>query len=118
MLYNLGLEYVPDDIPPPPQGPPPIAPYPPLCSPPKLTYIACCTPLPLRLSTPPEFYMHAAAARTQTVLFDSDLNQTTDTKTGESLDHEILLKHDISRKDVIMIYLSKHPFRNSFEEEF
>jgi hypothetical protein len=63
--------------------------------------------------------MHAAAARTQTVLFDLDLNQTKQaTQTGESLDHEILLKHNISRKDVMMIYLSKHPFRNSFEEEF
>jgi hypothetical protein len=35
-----------------------------------------------------------------------------------SLDHEIMTKNDISRTDVMMIYMSPHPFRDSFEEEF
>ena len=119
MLYELGLEYVPDKISSPPQGPPPPAPYPQLLKPPKLEHSACYTPLPLRLSTPPEFFMHAAAARTQTVPLQSDMLYTGPTSNNKpSLDHEVMSKHDISRKDVMMIYLSPHPFRNSFEEEF
>jgi hypothetical protein len=35
-----------------------------------------------------------------------------------SLDHEMMSKNDITRKDMMMIYLSPHPFRDSFEEEF
>jgi hypothetical protein len=42
--------------------------------------------------------------------------QTPSTKL--SLDHEMMMKNDITRKDVMMIYMSPHPFRDSFEEEF
>ena len=29
-----------------------------------------------------------------------------------------MVKHDICQKDMMMVYLSPHPFRNSFEEDF
>ena len=119
MLYDIGLEYVPEEIPAPPAGPPPKATYPPLSKPPKLPVDACFTPLPLRLTTSPDVYLHAAAAKTQTGNLASDILYSTSTPTTKpSLDHEMMLKHDITRKDMMMIYLSPHPFRNSFEEVF
>eukprot|EP00804_Cyclotella_cryptica_P013123 CCRYP_002393-RA/>CCRYP_002393-RA protein AED:0.39 eAED:0.38 QI:0/0/0/1/1/1/3/0/907 len=119
MLYDIGLEYVPDDIPAPPQGPPPHALYPPMRLPPKLPPKACSIPLPLRISSPPDLYLHAAAARTHTGDLSSDNLLTSQTPSAKlSLDHEIMTKHDISQKDMMMVYMSPHPFRDSFEEEF
>eukprot|EP00804_Cyclotella_cryptica_P016939 CCRYP_001875-RA/>CCRYP_001875-RA protein AED:0.38 eAED:0.38 QI:0/0/0/1/0/0/3/0/857 len=118
MLYDIGLEYVPD-VPAPPQGPPPHALYPPMHLPPKLPPKACSIPLPLRLSSPPDLYLHAAAARTHTGDLTSDILLTSQTPSAKlSLDHEIMTKHDISQKDTMMVYMSPHPFRDSFEEEF
>jgi hypothetical protein len=62
MLYDVGLEFVPEQLEPPPPGPPPIAVYPSIHKPPKMTPEACITPLPLRITSPPDTYLHAAAA--------------------------------------------------------
>jgi hypothetical protein len=119
MLYDVGLEFVPESIEAPPQGPPPTAPYPPMCQPTKLPRKACFTPLPLRISTPPELYLHAAAAKTQPDNLNSTLQLTgTQPTTKPSLDHEIMAKHDITLTDVMMIYLSPHQFRDSSKETF
>jgi hypothetical protein len=119
MLYDVGLEFVPESIEAPPQGPPPTAPYPPMCQPTKLPRKACFTPLPLRISTPPELYLHAAAAKTQPDNLNSTLQLTgTQPTTKPSLDHEIMAKHDITLTDVMMIYLSLHQFRDSSKETF
>ena len=71
------------------------------------------------MTTSPEVYLHAAAAKTQTGNLASDILYSKPTSTTTvPLDHEMMLKHDITRKDMMMIYLSPHPFQNSFEEEF
>jgi hypothetical protein len=119
MLYDIRLEYGPDSITAPPPGPPPRTVYPKMVKPPELPTKACITPLPLRITSPPEIYLHAAAARTQMNNLQSDIQITGPTPNSKlSLDHEMMRKHDISKKDMMMIYLSPHPFRNSFEEEF
>jgi hypothetical protein len=119
MLYDIGLEYIPETIPAPPQGPPPHAPYPPIHKPTKTPTKAHLTPLPLRISTPPEVYFHAAAAKTQTGHLSLDVQYTGSTPNSEhSLDHEMLIKHNITQKDMWMVYMSPHQFRNSFEETF
>lgn len=38
--------------------------------------------------------------------------------TTSSLDHEIMCNHDITQKDMMMVYMSPHPYQDSFEEEF
>jgi hypothetical protein len=116
MLYDVGLEYVPDNIPAPPVGPPPKAIYPISIKPPPLPKEACFTPLPLRITSPIDVYLHAAAARTRVINDHLDLHLSPPTA-KHSLDHEMLVKHDITQNDMMMIYLSPHPFRNSFEEE-
>jgi uncharacterized ParB-like nuclease family protein len=119
MLYDVGLEPVYDHIKPPPHGPPPIAKYPGICKPPPLLDEARYTPLPLRITSPPDDYLHAAAARTVTGHLQSDMHLTGPTPSSKlSLDQEIMAKNDISPKDMMMVYLSLHPFRDSFEEEF
>jgi hypothetical protein len=119
MLYDIGLEYVPDEIPAPPIGPPPKACYPTCSKPPKLPTDACITSLPLRITSPPDVYLHAAAAKTSTGNLQSDIIYSESKQQNKpSLDHEMMLKYDITRKDMMMIYLSPHPFYNSFEEEF
>ena len=56
---------------------------------------------------------------TQTGNLQSDLQLTGPTPTTKvSLDHEMMSKHAITRKDMMMVYLSPLPFRYSFEEEF
>jgi hypothetical protein len=106
-------------IEPPPQGPPPITKYPCVLKPPPLLDEARYTPLPLRRTSPPDNYLHAAAARTATGHLHSDMHLTGPTPSRKlSLDQEMMVKNDITRKDMMMIYLSPHPFRDSFEEEF
>ena len=119
MLYNVGLEFVPDDITTTITVPVPKASYPPIHKPPKLLPDACYTPLPLRITSPPDIYLHAAAARTTTRNLPSEMALNEPHPTGHiSLDHEMMTKNDITRKDMMMIYMPPHPFRNSFEEEF
>jgi hypothetical protein len=114
MLCDIDLEYVPDSITAPPSSPPPLALYPPTVKPPDLPPKACLTPLPLQISSPPEVYLHAHTGTLQ-----SDIQLTGPTpSTKLSLDHEMMMKHDISQKDMMMVYMSPHPFNNSFEEEF
>jgi hypothetical protein len=120
MLYDVRVEFVPDVIPAIPAGPPPKALYPPICKPPTLSAEpSCFTPLPWRITSPPDVYLHAAAARTQSGHLHSDIQLTGPTpSTKMTLDQEMTLKNDITRKDMMMVYLSPHPFRDSFEEEF
>lgn len=106
MLYNIGLEFTQQVNEAPPLGPPQKA-------------LALVTQLPLRLSSPPDVYLHAAAAKSQTGKLLPDLHLTGPSpSTKLPLDHEMMLRNDISRKDMMMVYLSPHPFCNSFEEEF
>jgi hypothetical protein len=119
MLYDIGLEFTQQVVEAPPSGPPQKALYPPMCKPPSLVKLALVTPLPLRLSSPPDVYLHAAAAKSQTGTLLSDIQLTGPCpSTKQPLDHEMMLRDDISRKDLMMVYLSPHPFRDSFEEEF
>jgi hypothetical protein len=93
--------------------------YPPTCVPPELQPKACSFTLPQRISCPPEVSLQAAATKTQTGYLQSDMLLTGPTLTTKlPLDHKILQQHDITNKDMQMIYLSPHPFRDSFKEEF
>jgi hypothetical protein len=84
MLYDIGLEFIPDTIPAPPQGPPPKALYPPIHKPTKLPPKACSTPLPLCISSPPDLYWHAAAAKTHIGHWDPDIHLTGSTPTTKT----------------------------------
>ena len=119
MLYDVGLEFVPEEITAPAQAPPPPAPYPPNKPPPDLMKKAALTPLPLRITSPPETYLHAAAARTRAnTPVDSNDLVLEQPMTKLSLDHEIMQKEGVSNKDMWMVYLSPDPYQNAFEEEF
>jgi hypothetical protein len=66
-----------------------------MVKPPELPTKACITPLPLRITSPPEIYLHAAAARTQMNNLQSDIQITGPTPNSKlSLDHEMMRKHD------------------------
>ena len=80
--------------------PPSPAKYPPSKCPAPIPLRAMHLPLPLRLSADPSLYEHVAAARTR----------------HPTLEEEMNARHDISRKDVEMIYLSPDPYENAFEE--
>lgn len=102
MLYDIGLEE-PSESPVSSPNLPPVYPPSKCASPPPLPVRAKQLPLPLRLTSPPE---HASPVSARAA----------HSKVGKSLDHEIISQHEISNKDLQMVYLSPHAFKNSFEE--
>jgi hypothetical protein len=88
-------------------GPPPKAPYPPSCKPPPLPLCACHAPLPLRMTETSLHFLHAAAAKTATGVLPSDMDLTGPTPSTKRapLDKEIMVKHDITYKDMAMVFL-------------
>jgi hypothetical protein len=56
--------------------------------------------------------------QTQTGNLQPDLQLTGRTLTTKvSLDHEMMLKYDISWNDMMIVYLSPHPFDDSFKQQ-
>eukprot|EP00804_Cyclotella_cryptica_P023233 CCRYP_000413-RA/>CCRYP_000413-RA protein AED:0.47 eAED:0.46 QI:0/0/0/1/0/0/2/0/158 len=108
MLHYVGPEVVPNKIPAPPARPPEHAIYPPLSMSPKLPPQASSAPLPLRVSS------HQDSDRSATT--DALLTGPTPT-TKLPLNHKILQQHDITHQDMQMVYISSHPFHDSFEED-
>jgi hypothetical protein len=119
MLYDVGLD-APAESPvsAPPLSPPPKATYPPMCKPPPLPLRACHAPLPLRLTETPLNFLHAAAAKTATGVLPSDMDLMGPIPTNKRvpLDQEMMAKHDITSRDMAMVFLSPSPFHDSFEE--
>jgi hypothetical protein len=112
MLYDVGLEpeltetdlCVIKDVAP----PPPLPSKPPS----KLPLFTTRIPLPLRVSTPPTAFA-AAAAHTKTegpILVEPK-------NVKRRLEHDMIMKHDITKKDLDMVYLSPSCFLDAFEEE-
>ena len=116
MLYDIGMEPSMVDVPARPKVIPP-AKYPPLKEPHPLPKLACYTPLPLRESSPPSVFLHAAAAHTA-IPSRIPLTVRSPPSTKPTLDHEMLANHDISSNDMQMVYLSPSPFHDAFEEAF
>jgi hypothetical protein len=114
MLYDVGLEpdLQPHDI---VLDTNSIIPQPPLPSkaPPTLPLHACHLPLPLRISSPPSTF--TARAATTSANIPPFTVQTSDVPT-KRLEHEMIMVHDVSQKDVEMVYLSPSPFLDAFEE--
>jgi hypothetical protein len=111
MLYDVGLEPELDPITVVVESEP--APPPPLPdkAPTKAPLFATRLPLPLRISTAPSTFTAAAAKST---MIDDML--ITESLPKKRLEHELIMAHDISKKDIECVYLSPSSFRDSFEE--
>ena len=70
------------------------------------------------MTATPLHFLHAAAAKTSTGVLHSDMTLDGPTPTTKRLplDQEIMAQHDITSKDMAMVFLSPSPFHNSFEE--
>lgn len=77
----------------------------------KAPLLATRLPLPLRLSTSPSTFAAKAAKSTfdEDVLLSQPLPQ-------RRLEHEMIMAHDISKRDMELVYLSPSSFHDSFEE--
>jgi hypothetical protein len=115
MLYDVGLE---------PEIDPAVisnsadvfAPQPPMSAkapacPPKFS---TCIPLPLRISTSPMTYTAAAA---HTVPTSDPVVDAAAPLPPKRLEHDMILEHDIGKRDVEMVYLSPSSYNDAFEEE-
>ena len=119
MLYDIGLEpeLQEDDIDLACTNVP--VPYPPMSikAPSKLPLVTTRVPLPLRISTPPNVFT-AAAARTEAI--QQDLRDDTPVQfvapEPMSFDHDVIRTHDISSRDLEMVYMSPSHYNDSFEE--
>jgi hypothetical protein len=113
MLYDVGLE--PDEeLTLLTSQPTLLPPFPPLAAkkPSPLPKSTTILPLPLCLSLPALIYAAAAAKST----FVDELIMPPSTLPKKHLEHEMILDHDISKKDLELVYLSPSPYHNAFEE--
>jgi hypothetical protein len=115
MLYDVGLE--PDltclDL----TATTKVTPYPPLPSlkPPPVPTLSTRIPLPLRASTPPDVFQPTLATTSIPVPpFDLSTNDLP----PKRLEHDMILEHDITRRDIETVYLSPSSFLDAFEEVF
>jgi hypothetical protein len=113
MLYDVGLE--PDlaclDL----TATTKVTPYPPLPSlkPSPIPILSTRIPLPLRASTPPDVFQPVLAATSMPVPpFDLSISDLP----PKRLEHDMILEHDISRRDIETVYLSPSSFLDAFEE--
>jgi hypothetical protein len=115
MLYDVGLE--PDltclDL----TATTKVTPYPPLPSlkPPPVPTLSTRIPLPLRASTPPDVFQPTLATTSIPVPpFDLSTNDLP----PKRLEHDMILEHDITRRDIETVYLSPSSFLDAFDEVF
>jgi hypothetical protein len=114
MLYDVGLEpeidlsflHPSSDIFAPQPPIPPLSPSPP----PKPSVVL---PLPLRVSVDPNTYAAAAALTVPSVDPVSDAAAPLHKR---RIEHEMIMAHDISHRDLDMVYLSPSSYNNAFEE--
>jgi hypothetical protein len=111
MLYDVGFE--PDEeLVLPTSIPTKLPPFPPIAStePTALPKQTTTIPLPLRLSTPASIYAAAAAKST----LDDDLVLQPLDLPAKRLEHEMIMHHDVSRKDQSMeITFARSPHHRS-----
>jgi hypothetical protein len=93
-----------------------FAPQPPLptVAPSKAPFPATTVPFPLRVSVNPSAYSAAAALTAMDVTPVTDASAPLPSK---RLEHDMILDHDITSRDVEMVYLSPSCYDNAFEEE-
>jgi hypothetical protein len=112
MLYDVGLEpeLTKVDI---QRATCIFAPQPPLptVAPSKAPFPATTVPFPLRVSVNPSVYSAAAALTAMDVTPVTDASAPLPSK---RLEHDMILAHDITSRDVEMVYLSPSCYDNAF----
>jgi hypothetical protein len=103
MLYDVGLE-LDTELVLPTSASVPLPPLPLMATnkPSSLQKATTILPLPLRVSTPPSVYTAAAAKST----LGDDLVIQSSTLPPKRIEHEMIMQHNISKKDMELVYLS------------
>lgn len=121
LLYDLGLSNEHELVTAPILSPIPVASYPPLpTSKPLLLPVrpAKQLPIPFRITESPSTLPTAAAAASAQVpqqpMLDPYANTILETKNP---DGTVVDDYGITRRDVVQVYISPHPYHNAFEEE-